>query len=79
MHKAFILINTAPSKLWRIADALRELSEVKIASAVTGAFDVIVYAEVVDMSALGALINIIHSMDGVERTQSAIEIPPRVE
>jgi len=79
MYKAFILINTAPSKLWKIADALREIAEVKIASPVTGAYDVIVYAEVVDMSALGALINIIHSMDGVERTHSAIEIPPRIE
>jgi uncharacterized protein with GYD domain len=42
-----------------------EVAGVKIASAVTGAFDVIVYAEVDDMSALGALINDVHSMDGV--------------
>jgi DNA-binding Lrp family transcriptional regulator len=79
MQKAFILINAEPGKLWKIADSIMKVAGVKIASAVTGAYDVIVYAEIVDMSALGALINVIHSMDGVERTQTAIEIPPRVE
>ena len=47
--------------------------------AVTGAFDVVIYAEIADMSALGALINIIHSIDGVNRTQTAIVIPPRIK
>lgn len=78
MQKAFILIAAKPGKLWTIADSIKEAGGVKTASAVTGAFDVIVYAEVADMSALGALINIIHSMDGVERTQTAVEIPPRI-
>ena len=49
-----------------------------LAYAVTGAFDVIVYADVLDMSALGALINVIHSIDGVNRTQTAVAIPPRI-
>jgi len=78
MQKAFILINVEPGKLWTIADSITKIEGVKIASAVTGAYDVIVYAEVVDMSALGALINIIHSIKGVERTQTAVEIPPRI-
>ncbi len=78
MHKAFILINAEPGKLWNIANSIMRLPGVQTAVAVTGAFDVIVYAEVVDMSALGALISVVHSMDGVERTQTAIEIPPRV-
>ena len=78
MQKAFILIEAKPGQLWTIADSIKEVEGVQMAAAVTGAFDVIVYAEVVDMSALGALINIIHSTDGVERTQTAVEIPPRV-
>ena len=78
MQKAFILINAKPGKLWSIAEAIMKVEGVKLASAVTGAFDIVVYAEVVDMSALGALINIIHSMEGIERTQTAVEIPPRI-
>ena len=79
MQKAFILINAEPGKLWKIAESIMKVTGVKIASAVTGAYDVVVYDEVVDMSALGALINIIHSIDGVERTQTTIEIPSRIE
>ena len=79
MQKAFILINAEPGKLWEIADSISQVEGVKLASAVTGAFDVIVYAEVVDMSALGALINVIHSIDGVKKTQTAVEIPPRIK
>ena len=79
VQKAFLLINVEPGQLWKIADSIKEITGVITASAVTGAFDVIVYVEGVDMSALGAMISVIHSMDGVERTQTAIEIPPRVQ
>ena len=78
MQQAFILINAEPGKLWKIADSARKVAGVKMAHAVTGAYDVIVYANVVDMSALGALINIIHSIEGVDKTQTAVVIPPRV-
>ena len=55
-----------------IEDSASKVRGVKIASAVTGAFDVIVYAEVADMNELGGLITAIQSIDGVNRTQTAI-------
>jgi DNA-binding Lrp family transcriptional regulator len=79
MQQAFILINTDPGKINQIADSARKVDGVKMAYAVTGPFDVIIYAEVADMSALGAVINIVHSIDGVQKTQTAIAIPPRIE
>ena len=79
MQKAFILIHSEPAELWKIANSAMKVEGVKMANAVTGAFDVIVYAEITDMSALGALIDIIHSINGVQRTQTAVVIPPRME
>ena len=79
MQKAFILIHSEPAELWRIANSAMKVEGVKMAYPVTGAFDVIVYAEIVDMSALGALIEIIHSINGVNRTQTAVVIPSRIE
>ena len=72
MQQAFILISADPGKLWMIEDSASKVRGVKIASAVTGAFDVIVYAEVADISELGGLITAIQSIDGVNRTQTAI-------
>ena len=79
MQKAFILIHSEPTELQKIANSAKEVEGVKMAFAVTGAFDVIVYAEIPDMSALGALIEIIHSIKGVQRTQTAVVIPSRIE
>lgn len=79
MQRAFILVNAEPGKLWNIEDKAMKVRGVKMACAVTGAFDVIVYAEVADMSAVGALINVIQSIDGVSRTQTAVAIPRRVD
>lgn len=72
MQQAFILISADPGKLWMIEDSASKVRGVKIASAVTGAFDVIVYVEVADISELGGLITAIQSIDGVNRTQTAI-------
>ena len=79
MQKAFIFIHTEPAEPWNIANSAMKVEGVKMAHAVTGAFDVIIYVELADMSALGALIEIIHSIKGVKQTQTAIVIPSRVE
>lgn len=79
MQRTFILVNAEPGKLWNIESKAMKVRGVKMAHAVTGAFDVIVYAEVADMSAVGALINVIQSIEGVTRTQTAVAIPSRVD
>jgi len=79
MQHAFLLINAEPGKLWKIAESANRIRRVKMAYAVTGSFDIIVYAEVTDMNELGDLISAVQSIDGVTRTQTAIAIPPRIE
>lgn len=50
-----------------------------MAYAVTGQFDVVLYAEVDDMDRVGRLIEAIQEIDGVIRTQTAVVIPPRLD
>ena len=42
-------------------------------------FDIIVYAELGHMKELHALIEDLHSLDGVTGTRTAVAVPPRIE
>ena len=77
--QAYILINCEPAKLWNIAEEAITLKGVKQAHAVTGQFDVVIYAEFPDMNSFRDLIVTIQSMEGIERTQTAVSIPPRIK
>lgn len=74
--KAYILVNSVPGMVWDIAEAATKIEGVKMANAVTGQFDVIAYAEFANMDTLREIINRFMSLNGVQRTQTAIVIPP---
>ena len=74
--EAYILVNSVPKMVWEIAEAALKTQGVKMAHAVTGQFDVIVYAEFANMDALREIIGKFMSLNGVQRTQTAIVIPP---
>ena len=74
--EAYILVNCVPKMVWEIAEAALKIQGVKMAHAVTGQFDVIVYAEFANMDALREIIGKFMSLNGVQRTQTAIVIPP---
>jgi DNA-binding Lrp family transcriptional regulator len=74
--KAYILVDTVPKIVWEIAEASVKIEGVKMAHAVTGQFDVIAYAEFANMDTLRKIINKFMSLNGVQRTQTAIVIPP---
>lgn len=76
--QAYILINTEPGKLWKVAEGALKIEGVKMAHAVTGQFDVVLYVEFVKVEMLGKLIEKLHSLGGVLRTQTAIVMPPRL-
>jgi DNA-binding Lrp family transcriptional regulator len=76
--QAYILINTEPAKLWEVSDAARKIKGVKMAHAVTGQFDVVVYAEFAKMDDLGHIIEEIQRIKGVRRTQTVITVPPPI-
>lgn len=74
--EAYILVNSVPGMVWEIAEAAVKIEGVKTVHAVTGQFDVIAYAEFANMDTLREIINRFMSLNGVQRTQTAIVIPP---
>lgn len=76
--QAYILISTEPAKPWKVAESTLQIDGVKTAHAVTGAFDVVAFVEVVNIDKLGRLLEKIHSINGVLKTQTAIAMPARL-
>jgi len=77
--KAYIFVNSEPTKVWQIAEAALKIEGVKMAHAVTGQFDVVAYAEFANIDMLRGIIDKLGSLKGVQRTQTAVAIPPRLE
>jgi DNA-binding Lrp family transcriptional regulator len=74
--ETYILVNCVPRLVWEIAEAAVKIDGVKMAHAVTGQFDVIAYAKFANMDTLREIIDKFMSLNGVQRTQTAIVIPP---
>jgi len=73
--EAYILINTKAGMLWKVAKALLKSSYVKRAHAVTGQYDVVAFIEFDTIETLGRIINNLHAIEGVTKTQTAIAMP----
>lgn len=77
--EGYIFINSDPQTLWQIIKTALEIEGMKMAHAVTGQFDIVAYAEFANMEKLGEIIDNVKSIEGVQRTQTAVAIPPRLE
>ncbi len=77
--QAYVFINTEPGEMWEVAENALKIEGVRMAHAVTGQYDVIIYAEFVNIDMLGKLIDAIHTLKGVLRTQTAIAMAPRLK
>ena len=77
--EAYIFVNSDPGVLWQITEAILKIKGVKMAHAATGQFDVVAYAEFANMDMLREIINEVRALKGVQRTQTAIAIPPRLK
>ena len=77
--EAYIFINSDPRTVWQIAEEALKIKGVKMAHAVTGQFDVVAYAEFANIDMLRGIIDKLGSLKGVQRTQTAVAIPPRLE
>jgi len=75
---AFILINTERGKLWKVAEEASTIKGVKIAHAVTGEYDVILYVDFLNISELSEIISRVQSINGVVKTATAIAMVPRI-
>ncbi len=73
---AFILVSTKLGELWKVTDEARKIEGVKLAKAVAGRFDVVVYAETNNLSWIIARL---HSLKGVVKTESLIVLEAKFE
>jgi DNA-binding Lrp family transcriptional regulator len=73
--EAYVLINTEPGVIWKVAEAVLKIEGVRMAHAVTGQFDVVAFLELPKMDDLGKIIEKIQHLSGVRRTQTLIAIP----
>ena len=77
--EAYIFITSEPLIVWEIAEAALKIEGVKTAHAVTGQFDVVAYVEFATMNMLREILGKFQSLKGVQRTQTAVAIPPRLK
>jgi len=75
MLKAYILVNADPGLIWNVAEDALKVEGVKMAHAVTGEFDDVIFVEFTRMEDLGEIIKEIQSINGVRRTQTLVVIP----
>lgn len=70
----YVLIRVQAGKVWEVAQAIGKLSKVHRSNVVTGPYDVIAYAELPSTEDLRRLMEGIHSVEGVTRTETCIAI-----
>ena len=77
--RAHVLITLAPKRSGAIEVTLRKIAEVRVLHSVSGPFDLIAIVAAASIGELDALIDRIGSLDGVERTTSAIVLSTRIQ
>ncbi len=77
--RAHVLITLAPRQNAAIEAALRRIEQVRVLHSVSGPFDLIAIVAAESIGELDALIDRIGSLDGVERTTSAIVLSTRIQ
>ena len=72
---AYVFIESTIGKAIQVAEAAARLPGVKMAHAVTGAYDVIAFVEATDMLQLGELVSSrIHRLSGVLKTTTNVVV-----
>lgn len=75
--EAYVLVNCESGASWKIAETALTVSNVKMAHAVTGQYDVVAFIEFTDMDVLTEILNKFQAMEGVQRTHTAVAIPQK--
>lgn len=73
--QAYILVNTEPGAVWKVAEKAFKIEGIKMAHALSGQFDVVAYAEFTKIDDLGRIIEALQNIKGVRRTQTLIAMP----
>jgi DNA-binding Lrp family transcriptional regulator len=77
--EAYVLVNCEAGKSWEIVEAALRVDNVKMAHAVTGEYDVVAFIEFTDMEMLTDILDKFQAMKGVQRTRTAVAIPPKLK
>jgi DNA-binding Lrp family transcriptional regulator len=73
--QAYVLIRAHPGKARVVAEAISKVTGCRSVCTVTGRYDVIALLEAEDLKGLGDLIlQKVHTIDGVERTETAVVV-----
>jgi Lrp/AsnC family transcriptional regulator for asnA, asnC and gidA len=75
MNKVYVLINVKRGAAKKVQDAIRKLKNVTETSIVSGRYDVFAKIEGKSLAEItDVIINLIHKIEGVERTESLIAL-----
>jgi DNA-binding Lrp family transcriptional regulator len=73
--QAYVLIRTRAGKARNVAEAISKITGCRSVCTVTGRYDVIALLEAEDLKSLSDLIlQKVHTIDGVERTETAVVV-----
>ena len=73
--EAFVLVNTEAGVLWQVLEAVLKIGGVKTVYGVTGQFDAMVLVQFSDLDNMRKIIEKVHHVKGVLRTQTLMIIP----
>jgi DNA-binding Lrp family transcriptional regulator len=76
--EALVLVNVEVGVLWQVLEAVLKVDGVKTVYGVTGQFDAVVLIQFTDLDDMGKIIERIHHVKGVLRTQTLLTVPPPV-
>jgi DNA-binding Lrp family transcriptional regulator len=69
---AIVLINVKTGKAEAVLDAVEKIEMVTKANIVTGPFDIIAYAELPERVDFRKLVNSLHEIDGLLKTETCV-------
>jgi DNA-binding Lrp family transcriptional regulator len=77
--EAYVLVNIEVNSVsWDVIESVLKIEGVKTAHVVTGQFDAVVLAEFSELDDLGKIVERIHRVKGVLRTQTLLSVPSPV-
>lgn len=77
--EAYVLVNCEAGRSWEIAKAALEMTNIKVAHAVTGEYDVVACIKFTDMNELTNILSKFQAMKGIQKTHTAVAIPQKTK
>jgi DNA-binding Lrp family transcriptional regulator len=74
MVSVVILIRAEAGAIWEACQAITEIEGIERADVVTGPYDMIAYAELPSVEDLRKLMQTLHTVEGISRTETCVSI-----